>query len=72
VKKTRKKQQASVLTSSEFTENKRKFKEPRTEKKGKLKAVPKSSMNKIKMQSLGLKKTAGNPEVDSHSCAEYW
>jgi hypothetical protein len=29
----------------------------------------KSSTNKKKKQSLGLKKAAGNPEVYPHSCA---
>jgi hypothetical protein len=32
----------------------------------------KSSTNKRKKQKLGLKKTAGDPEVDTHSRDECW
>jgi hypothetical protein len=71
VKKTTKKQEATVLTSSEFTGNKQ-LKKSKAER-GKRKVeqgLPNSSTNKKKKQRLSLQKTAGNPEVDSHSCAD--
>jgi DNA-directed RNA polymerase subunit RPC12/RpoP len=72
VKKTTKKQ-ATILTSSQFIRNKQLKKSKAEREKREMKqGPPNASTNKKKKQRLSLQKTAGNPEVDSHSCAECW
>jgi hypothetical protein len=71
VKKTTKKQEATVLMSSEFTGNKQLKKSKAERGKRKMEqGLSNSSTNKKKKQRLSLQKTAGNPEVNSHSCAD--
>jgi hypothetical protein len=73
VKKTTKKQRATVLTSSLLTENKQKLKYTKVEgEKRKWKEAPKNQPGIRKLQSLALKKTAFNLEVNSQSRAECW
>jgi hypothetical protein len=73
VNKGTKKQEATVLATSEFIKSTQELKEAKAEGgKRKMEGGPQTSNMNQKRQSFTLEKTVGNPEVDSHSCAECW